>query len=310
MMLTVSDIFQDAPETKIIELRRKDGGELPAFRAGDHIVLNLPNGMKRSYSLANDPSERHRYVLGVHLSPNSRGGSAMIHTGLRVGQDIQLDGPVSGFPLIQGGQNYLLVAGGIGITPILSMAFVLARRGARFSLHYATRSPTDAVFDTVLASEPLLPHVKRYSGTGEERLNLAELIAGAPSGSHIYCCGPARMIDEATRLAKGRRDVSLTTERFQADASVASENRPFTCRIASTNQTVSVAADVTILQALRDIGLDIDSICEAGTCGTCILNVLEGTVDHRDECLLPEERETRIAVCVSRARSDCLVLDL
>lgn len=309
MMLTVHAITNEAPGTKIIELRAKDGGALPVFSAGDHLVLNLANGLRRSYSIANDPDDRHRYILGVRLSPESRGGSASIHASLQVRHDISVDGPVGGFPLLPGGQEYLLIAGGIGITPILSMAYALANAGARYSLHYAARSPVDAVFGDALQSERLAPQVHRYFGGSGPRLNLSELLERAPARSQIYCCGPARMIDEVTRLAR-MRNLALVTERFQAEEMPAGCNRAFTCRIASSNETVHVGADTSIIEALRDKGIDIDSICEAGTCGTCIVGLLEGDVDHRDDCMLPEERESRIAICVSRARSDFIVLDL
>lgn len=309
MMLTVHTVTAEAPGTKIIELRAKDGGALPAFSAGDHLVLNLANGLRRSYSIANDPDERHRYILGVHLSPESRGGSASVHAGIQVGQEVSVDGPVSGFPLLPGKREYLLIAGGIGITPILSMAHSLANAGATYSLHYAARSPVDAVFGEALQSERLAPQVHRYFSEAGPRLNLTDLLEHAPAGSQIYCCGPARMIEEVTRLAR-MRNLPLATERFQAEGMPAGRNRAFTCRLATSNETVHVGADTSIIEALRDKGIHVDSICEAGTCGTCIVGLLEGDVDHRDDCMLPEERESRIAVCVSRARSDFLVLDL
>lgn len=294
-------------------------GELPAFSAGAHIdmVLPGPHGeLIRQYSLCNAPGETHRYQIAVLREPQSRGGSDRVHDGLAVGDILRISVPRNHFPLAAQAPHSLLLAGGIGITPLLAMAEQLSRQGAPFALHHATRTRARTPFLARIAAAPYAQQVTHHYSEGDraQRLDIAATLAQAAAGSHVYVCGPQRFIDAvlATARSQGWPEDRLHSEYFSAAPIDTSGDGAFELEIASTGQLITVQPKQTALQALHAAGLDIASSCEEGVCGTCLTGVKSGTPDHRDHYLTTEEHQAndQFMPCCSRARSARLVLDL
>jgi vanillate monooxygenase ferredoxin subunit len=300
------------------ELARADGAPLPPFSAGSHIDVHLPasaGGLVRQYSLCNASHEQHRYRIAVLRDAASRGGSVGMHDAVHEGDLITISTPRNLFAL-HPAPHTLLVAGGIGVTPLMCMADRLQRTGASFALHYCTRSPERTAFANELAASPMAPHVHFYadSGNNPQKLDALALLADAPAGTRLYVCGPAGFIEHVVNTAKNLAwpQDHIHLEYFGAPAQDTSGDQAFEVRLASTGKTYPIAADTSIVHALREHGVDIMTACEQGVCGTCITRVLEGEVDHRDMYLTDEERASneQFLPCCSRARSKVLVLDL
>ncbi len=296
------------------ELVRADGGALPAFTAGSHVELHIPGGAVRPYSLANSPADRQRYVIGVLREPASRGGSVALHEQVQEGDLLAIGQPRNLFPLAEGASSHLLLAGGIGITPMLSMAEHLLATGADFRLHYAARSPAHAAFLERLSAAPLAGHVRCHFGGQGQRLDIAEALGKPRPGVHVYACGPKRFMDAVAEAAQqlGWPAAQLHREVFQAEVVDSSGDAPFEVQLAQSGRSVTVAPGTSIVQALAAIGVSVMTSCEQGICGTCLTNVLDGTPDHRDQYLTDEERAEgkQILPCCSRSKSARLVLDL
>ncbi|PTL83467.1 oxidoreductase [Vitiosangium sp. GDMCC 1.1324] len=295
-----------------------EGGALPPFEAGSHVDVHVPGGFLRQYSLCNDPEERHRYVIAVQCDPKGRGGSQAMHERVRVGDVLTTSLPRCDFPLLYA-RSHVLVAGGIGITPLLSMAHALRRQGARWHLHYCTRSPERTAFRELLTSPAFAGHVTFHHDGGDPArgLDVRALLSTRSGGTRLYCCGPAglmRAVREASLQHTWPRE-KVHFEAFSAEASGAISDRAdteFQVVIRSTGACYPVPPGKTVLNVLRQNGLRVPSDCEAGTCGTCLTRVLDGDPDHRDTFLPEARRAARcdMLVCVSRARSRKLVLDL
>lgn len=308
----------EAHDILALQFESADGGELPPFEAGAHIDLTLPNGLIRPYSLCNDPSERSRYVLGVLRDPQSRGGSRALHDQVAVGDILPAGQPRNLFPLVPDAGKSILIAGGIGITPLLAMAQVLAGRDSAFELHYATRSRERTAFRSRLAESDIAAHTRIYHDDGEpgQRFAAAQALRTPKADTHLYVCGPAGFIQHvvATARSQGWPTQQIHTESFSPinAAADASKDRPFDIVLASTGAVLHVAAGRSVVQALAENGVAPPVSCEQGICGTCATTVLEGQVDHRDAYLTPADRERGdcFMPCCSRALSDRLVLDL
>lgn len=294
-------------------------GELPAFSAGAHIDMVLPGPqgeLIRQYSLCNAPGETHRYQIAVLREPQSRGGSDRVHDGLAVGDILRISVPRNHFQLAPHAAHSLLLAGGIGITPLLAMAEQLSRQGAPFTLHHATRNPARTPFLDRIAAAPYAQRVIHHHSEGDnaQRLDIAATLTHAEAGSHLYVCGPQRFIDAVLATARGHgwSEDRLHCEYFSAAPIDTSGDGTFELEIASTGQVITVPPGKTALHALHDAGLDIASSCEEGVCGTCLTGVKSGTPDHRDHYLTTEEQQAndQFMPCCSRARSARLVLDL
>ena len=297
------------------ELARVDGAALPPFSAGSHIDVHLPGGVTRQYSLCNASHESHRYRIAVLRDPASRGGSEAMHTQVYEGDVITISTPRNHFAL-HPAERTLLLAGGIGVTPLLCMADRLARTGAQFALHYCTRSAERTAFVEEIGASGMAPHVHFHfdAGAPEQKLNLPAVLAQPGPDARLYVCGPAGFIDYVVNTAKGLGwpQDRIHLEYFGAPVQDTSGDEGFEVRIASTGKTYAIAPDVSVVEALRKEGIDILTSCEQGVCGTCITRVLEGEVDHRDMYLTDEEKAAneQFMPCCSRARSKLLVLDL
>jgi vanillate O-demethylase ferredoxin subunit len=318
LQLRVERITPVAEDIRTYELVPAQGGTLPPFEAGSHLDVHIPGGLQRQYSLCNDPEERHRYVIAVQREAQGRGGSRTMHEKVHPGTVLTTSAPRNSFPLLYA-QEYVLVAGGIGITPLLSMAHALKRQGARWHLHYCTRSPERTAFRELLASSGFASHVTVHHDGGDPArgLDVKALLATRPAGGRLYCCGPAglmRAVYEAAVHHQWPRE-KVHFEAFSAEGTSAIGDQAdveFQVVVRSTGATYPIPPGESVLNVLRRNGLSIDSGCESGSCGTCLTRIVEGKPDHRDTYLSDAERDEcrEMLVCVSRARSQKLVLDL
>jgi phthalate 4,5-dioxygenase reductase component len=294
------------------ELMADGRRELPAFTPGAHVTVRAPNGLLRKYSLANDCAERNRYVIAVKREPAGRGGSASMADDCHAGAVLPCATPHNDFELAGKAKEFLFIAGGIGITPIMSMVRHLALRdGRRLKLHYLTRSPEETAFRDELSAPAFAGRVAIHHDGGDpaRSFDLWPLFE-RPRAVHVYCCGPRPML-QAVRDMSGHWSASTIHIESFADAGTLAvpDDRPFRVRLARSGVTLEVAARQSILEALREHGLDVPSSCESGTCGTCRTRLLDGIADHRDLVLSEAEHADTIMVCVSRARSAEIVID-
>ncbi|WP_326835027.1 PDR/VanB family oxidoreductase [Amycolatopsis rhabdoformis] len=304
-----------------LRLERPDGGTLPPWEPGAHVELTLPSGRIRHYSLCGPREDPHGYTIAVLREPSGRGGSAEIHdTGL-VGRELRIRGPRNNFPL-RPASSYVLVAGGIGITPILSMARELAARGSAWRLYYGGRSLRSMSFlpavDSLAGSAAAPVEVRAEDESG--LLAIADIVADAPAGAAIYACGPAGLL-EALRSATGSRggDLEVHFEVFTApvpgedgEIEAGRHERPFTVVLAQSGETVRVTDGTTILEAVREVVPEVPYSCEEGFCGTCVTKVISGSPVHRDTVLSAEDHAAgdTMTICVGSSASAELVLDL
>lgn len=296
------------------ELVDPEGRALPAFSAGAHIDVQMAPGLLRQYSLCNDPTETHRYQIGVLRDARSRGGSAAMHA-LEAGQALSISDPRNHFALDEQAPHSLLLAGGIGITPLLCMAQRLSGLGKSFALHYCARAPERAAFvERIAGSAAWQAHVHYDDGPAAQRLDARALLGSQPEGAHLYVCGPAGFMDAMLAAA---RDAAWPQERvhreyFNAAPIDTSGDGSFEVQIASTGAVIRVEPHCTVVQALAVAGIELPTSCEQGVCGTCVTRVISGTPDHRDMYLTPQEqaRGDQFTPCCSRAKSARLVLDL
>ncbi|MGE4238822.1 PDR/VanB family oxidoreductase [Ramlibacter sp.] len=308
----------EATDIVVLELAALQGHALPPFSAGSHIDIEVRPGLARQYSLCNDPSETHRYVVAILREPLSRGGSSFIHAGLNEGDTVRIGAPKNHFPLQSDGQRHVLFAGGIGITPLLCMSERLARTDKAFALHYCVRSADRAAFRARLAAPDLAArvHVHRDDGDAAQKLDVARALGAYTPGAHAYVCGPGGFIAwvlDAARQA-GWPEGALHREYFTPpDTGVAAAPaEAFQVRLASSDRVIDIPAERSVMQVLAEAGVELPSSCEQGTCGSCLTRVLEGIPDHRDVYLTDDERAAndQFTPCVSRAKTPLLVLDI
>ena len=306
----------EAFDISTFELVNVDDRPLPAFSAGSHIDVHLPNGLTRQYSLCNDPSEGHRYLIGVLRDAVSRGGSQAMHELVKEGDVLHISAPRNHFPLAHEATHSALVAGGIGVTPILCMAERLAVTGASFEMHYCTRSPERTAFRERIAQSAFATKVHFHfdDGADSQKLQLDTLLKPMRPGVHLYVCGPTGFMDWVleTARAAGWPAQRLHYEFFGAEVVKSEDDASFEVKLASSGRVVLVPKDQTVVQALAAAGVEIATSCEQGVCGTCLTRVLEGEPDHKDMYLTPEEQAAndQFTPCCSRSHSPLLVLDL
>jgi len=298
-----------AEDIHLFELRDPAGGELPEFTAGAHVSLRVPNGLIRKYSLCNDPVERDRYVIAVKREAPGRGGSECLIRDVAEGAEVPVSAPANNFALAKSPAGYLFIAGGIGITPIMAMIRELTANGGRFKLYYCTRTPDATAFRDELSAAELCGKVKIHHDGGDlaKALDLWPVVE-KPQG-HLYCCGPRGLMQSVRDMTGHWSPSAVHFEAFTEAAEPKPDDKPFTVRLAKSGGSVAVPVGKTILEALRNHGLDVPSSCESGTCGTCRTRLVSGEADHRDLVLAADERASNIMVCVSRARSDEIVID-
>ncbi len=297
------------------ELASVDGKPLPAFSAGAHIDVHLPDGPVRQYSLCNHPEERHRYVIGVLNDPASRGGSRSLHEQVHPGTHLHISEPRNLFPLAHAARRSLLFAGGIGITPILCMAERLAQVGADFELHYCARDSQRAAFVQRLKASAFAERVfLHFDAQPHTALNAAEVLAAPADDVHLYVCGPGGFMQHVldSARAQGWQEDCLHREYFSAAPVDSSLDGVFSVQVASSGQVFEIPADKSVVQVLESHGIEIAVSCEQGICGTCLTRVLEGIPEHRDLFLTEQEQalNDQFTPCCSRAKSARLVLDL
>lgn len=317
LTLRVLAKLHEAEDICRIVLDDPNGRPVPPFKAGAHVDVHLPSGLIRQYSLCNSPHESDRYILAVLREPQSRGGSVEIHDRIREGDLLPMSAPRNRFPLLEGTHHSVLLAGGIGITPILAMAEELFAKGESFELHYCCRTPARMAFRQQLITAPYAFRVHPHfdNGPTEQRFDIIKTLASSPQGCHLYVCGPSGFINHVLNAAAiaGWDTDRLHFERFTGSASAAPQgNTAFDVWIASSGAVIHVAADATVVAALNAAGVVVPISCEQGVCGTCLTRVIEGDVDHRDHYLTELEKalNDRILPCCSRAKSSHLVLDL
>ena len=307
--MRLTAIAYAAKDTNLYEFRRIDGANLPGIEPGAHIDIHLPNGMMRQYSLVTADGDPAAYVVGIKRDRASRGGSRYVHEYLGVAEILKIGGPRNNFPLNEDAPHSVLIAGGIGITPIWCMAQRLQKLGRSFELHYASRTREEAAFLQELQKLPQA-HVHIDAEAGGF-LDLAPLVANAPAGSHFYCCGPAPMLAGYETVTKHVPAAQVHAEYFTAKEEAANEGG-YVVELRKSELEFAIPQGRTILQVLRDAGVDTPYSCESGVCGACEAKVISGDVDHRDNVLTETERKASktMMICCSGSKSPRLVLDL
>jgi len=316
LKVRVSRKMIEAVDIASFELIRVDGRPLPVFSAGSHIDVHLPGGVTRQYSLCNNSIEAYRYVIGVLRDAGSRGGSRAMHDEVAEGDVLHISAPKNHFPLAHGAVRNILVAGGIGVTPILCMAERLAETGAPFDMHYCTRSPERAAFRDRISKSSFASQVAFHfdDGATAQKFDPVALLSAVQQGVHLYVCGPKGFMDWVlgTARAAGWPEEQLHYEFFGAEIVKSDADESFQIKLASSGRMIMVPKNQTVVQALSDAGVAIATSCEQGVCGTCLTRVLEGEPDHKDMYLTPEEQAAndQFTPCCSRSKSPVLVLDI
>lgn len=323
MELVISHVSDETPRVRGYVLQRADGGLLPDFGAGAHVDVLVEGGpgdepLVRSYSLCGVPGTRACWRLGVLREDAGRGGSRTLHAGWQVGTRVRCGLPKNEFALaalpLPDGAEHVLVAGGIGITPLLAMARALASTNERWALHYAARSRSDAAFLAEL-EQLAAGRLQLYFDGGDPArgMDVRAVLARAAPGSHVYVCGPRplndALIDAAAAAGWPRERVH---HEFFAAAAPAAGDGAFTVQLRSSGRSIAVGAGESVLDALLREGLSPLYDCKRGECGLCATTVLAGDVEHRDYVLSDAERQQgrQMCICVSRVRGGELVLDL
>ncbi|WP_250481733.1 PDR/VanB family oxidoreductase [Caballeronia sp. NCTM5] len=300
------------------ELTSPSGKTLPPFEAGSHIDIHLKNGVIRQYSLCNSPAERHRYVIAVLKDENGRGGSRAVHESIGAGDIVTISKPRNHFVLSGDATKVILIAGGIGVTPLKAMAHELEESGVDFEMHYCARSPDAAAFglefEAMHCAGKLCYHFD--DGAESNRLDLRALLSQPQPGTHLYYCGPAGFMSACADAASHWPKGTVHFEHFKAPEqpkreSTGTENAEgCDVTIASTGQVVHVGPDQNFAEALNEAGVEVPTSCCAGLCATCKVRYTAGEVEHNDFILSDDERTEYLTVCVSRPASKTLVLDL
>lgn len=314
LRVRVAAIRTEAIDIASFELVRDDGGVLPPFEAGAHVDVMLPGLPARQYSLCNKPGETRRYVIAVLKEPNSRGGSRHLHEKVSVGDILFISEPKNHFGLDPTARRTLLLAGGIGVTPLYAMANSLAAKGADYEMHYCARSRDRMAFAGALSDECFRGRVHLHLDDGEDdqKLALGPLLAGRMTGDHLHVCGPAGFLDlvKASAAAAGWPQDAVHTEYFSGTVEQFETDSDFDIAVEDTGQVVRVAKGQTALDAMLEAGIDVPNSCTEGVCGMCMTPVKDGVPDHRDQFLTAAERARNdvFMPCCSRSRTPRLVV--
>ncbi|MCC7016722.1 MAG: oxidoreductase [Rhodospirillales bacterium] len=291
------------------------GRDLPEFAAGAHLDVHIAEGLVRQYSLSGDPADRSCYEIAVLNERSGRGGSKALHETARPGRIITVSVPRNHFPLADEAKRHLLLAGGIGVTPMMAMIAALEARGADWRMHYCTRSANKTAFLDRL--KPFIDAGKvilHYDGGDPKKgLDIPATLKDAEAGTHLYYCGPSGFMAAVADAARHWPDGSVHFEFFNSPGARPAEirvNTPFQVKLKSTGEVLDVPADKSIVQVLRDKGHVVDTSCEEGFCGTCLTRYIEGEPEHRDSVLDADDRAQYVLICCARSNSPLLVLDI
>jgi vanillate O-demethylase ferredoxin subunit len=313
MLLRVRSITYLADAVNGYELVDPRGRDLPRFEAGAHIGVRLGTGPPRDYSLWNDPAERRRYCIAVLREDDRNGVSVELHRTWRVGDLVEVAWPRNNFPLDHSATRHLLIAGGIGITPIMAMVAELRRRGADFLLHYCARAPEAAAFRDELDLLAAQGRVRFHYDGGDpaQGLDLAAALREPSAGTHLYYCGPAGLMAGIATAAADWPPGTVHCEFFTGPSDVDfGEDRPFRVVLAKSGGEFDIGPGETIINVLRRAGIAVRTSCELGYCGTCLTRYLAGEPEHRDRILSARDRERYVLICCARAKTPVLTLDL
>ncbi len=307
--------WQSSADGKIdlFEIVSRDGTPLPSYEAGAHIDITVTPEFIRQFSLASDPADPSKYLVGILREDQGRGGSIKIHQMLKPGVPVVVSQPRNHFPVVKDGRRHILMAGGIGVTPLIAMGHELSRMGADFALYYKARTRAQAAFIPELQHVPWANRV-HFHFSDEIRLNVADVLGGYRAGDHLYTCGPAEFMDAvfAAAIAKGWQEDSLHREYFSVPEGAQYVNHPFTLKLQRSGIDVLVPADKSATVALKDAGIAVDVKCSDGLCGVCKAHHLAGEIEHRDYVLSKSQRATSVILCCSRAKEPdgTIVLDM
>jgi len=318
ILVRVSSALPIGQDIRLVTLAAVDGSPLPAYPPGSHIDLHLDSGLIRQYSLCGPHNDVSSYAVAVKLEPESRGGSKWVHEKLDAGSELHISAPRNNFPMAAEARHSILVAGGIGITPLISMARSLQAQGQPFELLYFCRSNDHIAFREELETGPFSPACRFHLGLTREEVAgaLRDALVPRPDGGHLYLCGPRPFMDTVQEVAaqSGWPVDAVHLEYFSASEQAldTTGDTTFQVTLAQSGVTVDIGAGDTIIDVLRANGIDVETSCEQGICGTCVTSVLEGTPEHRD-CFLTSQEKAQgncMAICISRSKSPRLVLDL
>ncbi len=311
----VTSVVNVASGIKSFVFEPLDEDGFPEFTAGSHINIYLPSGNVRSYSLVNPSYEQNRYQIAVKMEQNGKGGSKEMHEKITVGSELKISEPKNNFVLYENVQRYILIAGGIGITPLLSMAHKLVELDKHFEFHICARAEEYIPFQFELQNWTFAPNTEIHlDKEGKSPINLANILGKPDENTLIYVCGPGGFNQwvKESGLQQGWKKDQIKEEVFSINTSTSTESKRFEVVLNKTGKSISVDKDLTIIDALLMNNVKVDYSCLQGTCGTCITNVIEGEIDHRDAVLNEEEKIAcdKICLCVSRAKNNKIVLDL
>jgi ferredoxin-NADP reductase len=304
--LVVDEVRAEAPDARSFRLVAASGTELPRWQPGSHLEVLLPSGRRRHYSLCGDPADRRCYRIAVRRIADGGGGSREMHDLVGPGSTLAVHGPRNAFPYVPA-PGYLFLAGGIGITPILPMVKQAAAGGVPWQLVYTGRSRASMPFlDELSELDPERVRIRPYDQHGFP--TGAELLEYAPPGGTVYCCGPTPMIAGVRQALPASAAAALQFERFCAPPVL--DGVPFEIALQRSNRMLTVPADVSALDIIRQALPDVAYSCQQGFCGTCRTRVLSGDVEHRDRVLTDQARADTMTICVSRSRGGRIVLDI
>jgi len=315
MHLRIRSITYLAEDVLGFELVDPNERDLPRFTAGAHVAVRVAPGLLRDYSLWNDPAERRRYCIAV-LKDKDGHGSNRLHEQARAGDLLEVSWPRNFFPLVEEAEQHWLIAGGIGITPIIAMIAELKRRRADFHLYYCSRAPERTAFREDLSLLAAMGKATFHYDSGDpaKGLDVVSLLKEPPPGTHLYYCGPAGLMDAVARATIHWPPRTVHSEYFKGPAAaipeMVGEDLPFRVRLAKRGGDYEVRANESIATALRRQGVQVDTSCELGYCGTCLTRYIAGEPDFRDQILNPADRQKFVLTCCTRAKSEVLELDL
>lgn len=312
--MRVARVVRHTDEVSSYLLQRADGLPLPACEAGAHVDVHLPGGLVRSYSLCGDPTRTtESYEIAVKREDAGRGGSRALHQSVREGDTLRIGLPRNQFRLAPDASHHLLLAGGIGVTPLVSMAHALHALGASFTLAVFARSARHLALKNVLEQAPWHESFQAHFDDTPSPTNAAALVAQAPAGAHVYFCGPEGFMTHVRQSCEGWPAERVHFEYFSAPAqpqTAPTQTAGFEVLLARRQQRLHVAPGKSIAHVLQGAGVAVDTVCEQGICGSCLTPYLDGTPDHQDVCMTEAERATHVAICCARSHSPTLTLDL